>query len=53
LSRKVVSGVLYPYNSDKSDAEKWEIPTNIDFTATGGPTDLPLIVQGESVGVVG
>ena len=30
LTRKVVSGILYPYNSDKSDAQKLEIPTNID-----------------------
>jgi len=30
LTRKVVSGVLYPYNSDKSNAQKSEIPTNID-----------------------
>jgi len=30
LTGKVVSGVLYPYNSDKSNAEKSEIPTNID-----------------------
>jgi hypothetical protein len=30
LARKVVSGILYPYNSDKSNAEKSEIPTNID-----------------------
>jgi hypothetical protein len=30
FTRKVVSGVLYPYNSDKSNAQKSEIPTNID-----------------------
>jgi hypothetical protein len=30
LVRKVVSDVLYPYNSDKTNAEKSEIPTNID-----------------------
>ena len=29
LTRKVVSGVLYPYNSEKSNAQKLEIPTNI------------------------
>jgi len=31
LTRKVVSGVLYPYNSDKSNAQKLEIPTNINI----------------------
>jgi hypothetical protein len=30
LTRKVVSGVLYPYNSEKNNAQKSEIPTNID-----------------------
>jgi len=30
LTRKVVSGILYPYNSNKSNAQKSEIPTNID-----------------------
>ena len=30
LTRQVVSGILYPYNSDKSNAQKSEIPTNID-----------------------
>jgi len=30
LTRKVVSGILFPYNSGKSNAEKLEIPINID-----------------------
>jgi len=30
LTRKVVSGILYPYNSYKSNAQKLEVPTNID-----------------------
>jgi len=30
MTRKFVSGVLYPYNSDKSNAQKSETPTNID-----------------------
>jgi hypothetical protein len=30
LTRKVVSGVIYPCNSDKSNAQKLEIPTNIN-----------------------
>jgi len=30
LTRKVVSGVLYPYNSDKTNAQKLEISTKID-----------------------
>jgi len=29
-ARKVVSGILYPYNSDKSNAKKSEMLTNID-----------------------
>jgi len=28
-------------------------PQNSTFTATGGPTDVPLVVLGHSVGVVG
>jgi len=46
LTRKVVSGVLYPYNSDKSNAQKLEISIKSMFTATGGPTDVPLVVVG-------
>jgi hypothetical protein len=30
MTRKVVSGVLYPYNSDKTNAQKSEISTKID-----------------------
>ena len=30
LTRKVVSGVLYPYNSDKINAQKSEMHTNIN-----------------------
>jgi len=30
MNRKVVSGIMYPHNSDKSNAQKAEIPTNID-----------------------
>jgi len=26
----VVSGVLYPYNLDKTDAQKWEVSTKIN-----------------------
>jgi len=46
LIRKVVSGVLYPYNSDKTIAQKSEISTNLTFTATEGPTDMSLVVLG-------
>ena len=52
LIRKVVSGVLYQYNSDKSNAQKSKISIKLMFTATGGPTDVPLVVLGKSVGVV-
>ena len=30
VTRKVVSGILYPYNSEKINAQKSEIPINID-----------------------
>jgi hypothetical protein len=30
MTRKAVSGVLYPYNSDKNNAQKSEISTKID-----------------------
>jgi len=30
LTSKVVSGILYPYNSDKTDDKKSEISTKID-----------------------
>jgi len=30
LTRKVVSGILYPHKSDKSSAQKSEIITNVD-----------------------
>jgi len=31
FTRKVISDIPYPYNSDKSNAEKSEIPTKIDI----------------------
>ena len=46
LTRKFVSGVPYPYNSDKSNAPKSEISTKSKFTATPGLTDAPLVVLG-------
>jgi len=33
--------------------KNWRYPQNLMFTATGGPTDVPLVVLGYSVGVVG
>jgi hypothetical protein len=55
FAREVVSGVLYPYNSNKTNAQKLEISTKkkLMFTATGGPTDVPHVVLGYSVSVVG
>jgi len=53
LNRKVVSGVLYPCNSDKTNAQNWRYPQKSMFTATGGPTDMSLLVMGQSLGVVG
>jgi hypothetical protein len=46
LMRKVVSSILYPYNSDKSNAQKSKISTKLMFTGTEGPTDMPLVVLG-------
>jgi hypothetical protein len=41
------------YFSDKSNTQKLEITTQIMFVAMVGPTDMPFIVLGHSVGVVG
>jgi len=30
LTRKFVSGILYPYNSDKTNAQKYEVSVKID-----------------------
>ena len=40
------------YCSGKSNTQKSEITTKMMFATTGGPTDMPLIVLGHSVGVV-
>jgi hypothetical protein len=53
LTRKVFIGTLYPYNSDKTNAQKLEILKKAMFTATGRPTDMPCVVLVYSVGVVG
>jgi len=37
LTRKVVNGILYPYNSDKTNAQKLEMPTNIDVYSYRSP----------------
>jgi len=38
LTRKFVSGILYPYNSDKPNAQKSEISTKIDvYSYRKGP----------------
>jgi hypothetical protein len=46
LTREVVSGVLYPYNSDKTNAQKLEIATKIDVYSYRRATDMPLVVLG-------
>jgi len=46
LTREVVSGILYPYNLDKLTLKNWRYPQKSMFTATGGPTDIPLVVVG-------
>jgi hypothetical protein len=33
--------------------KNWRYPQKSMFTATGGPTDMPLVVLGYSVGAVG
>jgi len=53
LTRKVFSAVLYLYTSDKSDAQNPRYPQKLMFKATGGPTDMPPVVLGQSVRVVG
>jgi hypothetical protein len=53
LTREVFIGILYPYNSDKTNAQKSEISKKSMFKATGGTTDMPLVVLGYSIGVVG
>jgi len=41
----VVSGILYPYNSEKKLMLKNQIyPQKTMFSATGVPTDVPLVV---------
>ena len=44
LTEKIVSGVLYPYNSDKSNVQKSEISSISMFKATVGATNMPLAV---------
>jgi len=53
LTRKVVSGILYPYNSDKTNAEKSEIPTNIDVYNYRRAHRPPSCNAGITVEVVG
>jgi hypothetical protein len=45
------TSVQYPYTSDKTNAQKSEISTKIN--AAGKPTDMPVVVLGKSVGIVG
>ena len=42
--QKGCPGVLYPYNSDETNAQKWRYPQKSMFTATVWPTDMPLVV---------
>jgi len=44
---------MYPYNSDKTNAQKSEISTQIYVYSYRRPTDVPLVMQEYSVGVVG
>jgi hypothetical protein len=53
VAREIVSGILYPYNSNKLMLKFGDIHKKSMFTAIGGPTDMPRVVLGYSVGVVG
>jgi hypothetical protein len=53
LTRKVFIGILYPYNSDKINAQKSEILKKSMCTATGRLTDMPCVVLVYYIGVVG
>jgi len=44
LTGKDVSGVKYPYNSEKSNAQKSDISSKSMFKATVWPTNMPLAV---------
>jgi len=52
VDQKGFSGVLYPYSSDKTNAEKSEISIQIYVYSYGSPTDVPPVVE-YSEGVVG
>ena len=53
MTSKVVSSILYPYNSDKTNAQKSEIFTKIEVYSYRGSRDVPLVVKGYSIGAVG
>jgi hypothetical protein len=46
LTGKVVSGVLYPYNSTKVMLKNQEITTKLDVYSYRRATDMPLVVLG-------
>jgi len=46
LTRKVVSGILYAYYSDKTNAEKSEISTKINVYSYRRATAVPVVVLG-------
>jgi hypothetical protein len=53
VDQKGFSGVLYPYSSDKTNAQKSDISTKIYVYSYRRPTDKLLVVQKYFVGVVG
>jgi len=53
VDQKGFSGVLCPYSSDKTNAKKSEISTQKYVYSYGRPTDVPLVVQEYSIGIVG
>jgi hypothetical protein len=44
LTKEVVRGVLYPYTSDKSNAQKSEISTKIDGYSHRRVIDVAVVV---------
>jgi len=53
LTRKVFNGIVYAYSSERTNDKKSEIFIKNDVYSYSGPTDVPLVVQRYSVGVVG
>jgi hypothetical protein len=53
LIRKVVRAYCSHIIQTKLMLKNWRYPQKSIFTAAGEPTDMPLAVPGQSVGVLG